>query len=166
MRNIFFLVLHFYSLCYSIRCKFSLSGRCSSWSHDPLQEPILRPRVTTPALQNIYNASAVKKQRRELPSAFWKQNYFLRLCKNALVYFNAGVVVVYSEVDGSTPALKLSDCTVLQTRQKKKINVQEDGYREKGWWEARGVHHNTWTWSYLMMDGCMLHTACQTPGCL
>jgi hypothetical protein len=28
--------------------------------------------------------------------------------------------------------------------------VQEDGNREKGWWEAHGAHHNTWT--YLTTD--------------
>jgi hypothetical protein len=30
--------------------------------------------------------------------------------------------------------------------------MQEDGNREKGWWEAHRAHHNTWTRSYLMTD--------------
>jgi hypothetical protein len=48
-------------------------------------------------------------QRHGWPSAFLKQIYFLLLLKNALAYYNAGVVVVNLKVVGSVSTSKRLD---------------------------------------------------------
>jgi hypothetical protein len=54
--------------------------------------------------RNLQRQRCKNLQSLELPSAFWKQKYFI-LLRNAVACYNAGVVVVNLEVVGSAPGI-------------------------------------------------------------
>jgi hypothetical protein len=80
------------SICLLQPSKFLQRWQCYPWPLDCIQEPILRSWVTTLSLWKFTSPWVAQ--------SVFSQKYFLLLCKNALAYYNSGVIVANSKVVG------------------------------------------------------------------